>query len=182
MRTQERRLEAVRLRNAGHSLREISRQMNCSISGVYLYLTKAIGSVLPEAVAEMRASIEERLGAKERALEALMAETREHAKAGPTVNPLSGAQSFDAVKAYAALDQRHTECLKTRISLYGLAAPQQIEHSGKGGGPILIAEPTPQDAAEAVKRMFGGKVVGPAIGQSIGQTITILAEAATPAE
>jgi predicted transcriptional regulator len=131
-RTQERRLEAVRLRNAGHSGREVAQMMGCSRVTVRKYLIEAFAQVLPEEVAEMRASLEERLGKKERMLEELIAETRVHAKNGPTVNPISLAESYDAIKALTALDARHTDCLKTRITLYGLAAPQQVEHSLQG--------------------------------------------------
>jgi hypothetical protein len=115
----ERREQAFQLRKLGWSFRAIGRRLG--VSHVQAY--RDVSSILKELARQtMDAAKELRLLESER-LDLLWRRLLPKIKAGDP----------NAIQAAIRVVQR-------RCSLFGLDGPKQVEHAGKGGGPIRFRE------------------------------------------
>lgn len=134
---------ALRLRREGHTIREISRRLGCSVGRAHQLIQEAIAAIPQENAEAVRVLELQRI---DRMLRGLC--RRREVDEDGRVTGRPGLAYLGEPKAVAAA----VKLMERRAKLLGLDAPAKVELAGKDGGPIVTAH---ADVLSKLQRIAG---------------------------
>lgn len=145
---------ALRLRREGHTIREISRRLGCSVGRAHQLIQEAIAAIPQENAEAVRVLELQRI---DRMLRGLC--RRREVDEDGRVTGRPGLAYLGEPKAVAAA----VKLMERRAKLLGLDAPSKVELAGKDGGPIVTAHAdvlAKLDRLAAAERPGDGEAAG----------------------
>ena len=122
--TQAKRERALSMRMNGVGYAEIGHQLGVSVKTAWQYVQDAMAAIPRESAEKLRDLEEKKMDSREAKVNLLLAK--------------GGLVPKDLCKAIDTL----TRIQLARARIFGLMAPEQHQHTGRGGGPIITVDGT----------------------------------------